>query len=145
MANYLVLSLQMDKIRPTPVKVQDEKELEKMEKKLLRSMEKFGLTRLELFREIAVKCEDFIVFYRENSFGSDLGSWPQVCGELFYEVPIFTPFGACFTTNMTLRYWITFISLYFLNFLYSIKIKHFLLAEQVYTWSCVCVCLSVCL
>ena len=105
MANYLVLSLQMDNIRPTPVKVRDEKELERMEKKLLSTMEKFELTRLELFRNIAVKCEDFIVFYRDNSFGSDMESWPQVCGQLFYKVPIFTPFGTCFTTNITVRYW----------------------------------------
>jgi uncharacterized protein YbcI len=36
--------------------------VDEMEKKLNRSMEKFGLTRLELFTKIAVKCENFIVF-----------------------------------------------------------------------------------
>ena len=56
--------------------------VEEMDQKLNRSMEKFGLTRLELFRNIAVKCENFIVFVREISFGSDLENWPTVCGEI---------------------------------------------------------------
>ena len=102
MANYLVLSLQTDKIRPTPTKVKDEAELERMETKLLMIMDKFNLTRLELFRKIAVTCEDFIVFVRDNSFGSDSETWPKICGELFYNVPIFTPFGTCYTTKKTI-------------------------------------------
>ena len=103
MPNYLVLSLQTNKIIPTPKKVTDEGLLARMEEKLLGVMDKFGLTRLELFRKIVVKCEDFIAFVRENSFGSDPANWPKICGDIFYNIPTFTPFGTCFTTKITVR------------------------------------------
>ena len=77
--------------------------VEEMEKKLIHSMEKFHLTRLELFRKVAVKCENFIVFFRESSFGPDTSKWPKICGDLFYPIPIFSPFGTCFTTVFNLR------------------------------------------
>ena len=104
MANYLVLSLQTDEVTPTPMKMMDGPLVEKMEKRLLDSMMKFGLSRLELFRNIAVKCEKFIVFIRESSFGSDPSKWPAYCGEIFHTVPIFTPFGTCFTSMTSLKY-----------------------------------------
>ena len=104
MANYLVLSLQTDEIIPTPTNLMDKDLVDEMEEKLNRSMEKFGLTRLELFRNIAVKCENFIVFVREISFGSDPKNWPRVCGEIFKILPILTPFGTCFTTMISVRF-----------------------------------------
>ena len=52
MANYLVLSLQTDEIIPTPTNLMDKVLVDEMEQRLNRSMEKFGLTRLELFRNI---------------------------------------------------------------------------------------------
>ena len=104
MANYMVLSLQTDEIIPTPKNLMDKDLVEKLEKKLTDRMEKFGLTRLELYREIAVKCEDFIAFVREKSFGSDPATWPKVCGEVFHTLPILTPFGTCFTSTIDLRF-----------------------------------------
>ena len=98
MANYLLLSLQTDEMVPTPKNMMNESLVEEMENKILNSMEKFGLTRLELFRKVAVKCENFIVFFRESSFGSDTTQWPKICGDLFYPLPMFSPFGTCFTT-----------------------------------------------
>ena len=103
MANYLVLSLQTDEVAPTPMKMMDETLVEKMEKRILDIMMKFGLSRLELFRKIAVKCKNFIVFIRESSFGSDPSKWPASCGEIFNTVPIFTPFGTCFTSMTSLK------------------------------------------
>ena len=103
MANYLVLSLQTDEVAPTPSKMMDGPLVEKMEKRLLDSMMKFGLSRLELLRKIAVKCKNFIVFIRESSFGSDPSKWPTYCGEIFHTVPIFTPFGTCFTSMTSLK------------------------------------------
>ena len=103
MANYLLLYLQTDEIVPTPKNLMNETLVEEMEKKLLNSMETFGLTQLELFRKVAVKCENFIVFFRESSFGSDTTKWPKICGDLFYPIPMFSPFGTCFTTVSNLR------------------------------------------
>jgi hypothetical protein len=104
LAYYLVLSLQTDKIIPTPKNLMDIDLVDEMEQRLNRSMEKFGLTRLELFRNIAVKCENFIVFVREISFGSDQKNWQRVCGEIFQTLPILTPFGTCFTTMIPVRF-----------------------------------------
>ena len=104
MANYMVLSLQTDEIIPTPTNLMDKVLVDEMEQRLNKSMEKFGLTRLELFRNIAVKCENFIVFVREISFGSDPENWPKVCGEIFQTLPILTPFGTCFTSMVSVRF-----------------------------------------
>ena len=104
MANYLVLSLQTDEIIPTPTNLMDKHLVHKMENRLNRSIEKFGLTRLELFRNIAVECENFIVFVREVSFGSDPDKWPTICGEIFQTLPILTPFGTCFTSMGSVRF-----------------------------------------
>ena len=97
----MILSLQTDEIIPRPMK--EEVEMIKMEARLVDAMKKFNLTRLEMFRKVAVKCEEFIHFVREKSFGPDHYSWPLPCGDIFYNVPIFTPFGTCFTTNRTIR------------------------------------------
>ena len=78
MANYLLLSLQTDEVVPTPKNMMNESLVDEMENKLLNSMEIFGLTRLELFRKVAVKCENFIVFFRESSLGSDTTQWPKM-------------------------------------------------------------------
>ena len=101
MANYLILSLQTDKVIPEPEK--EEAEMINMEERLVNAIEKFNLTRLEMFKRIAVKCEEFIHFVREKSFGPDVYSLPLPCRDIFYKVPIFTPFGTCFTTNRTIR------------------------------------------
>ena len=91
MANYLILSLQTDEVIPGPMK--EDTEMINMEERLLNAMEKFNLTRLEMFKRIAVKCEEFIHFVREKSFGPEFYSWPLPCGDIFYNVPIFAPFG----------------------------------------------------
>ena len=101
MANYLILSLQTDQMIPAPKKT--EADMQKMEERILDTMRQFNMTRLEMFQNIAVQCDDFIGFYREQSFGTDYYSWPKICGEIFYDVPIFTPFGTCFTTKMSIR------------------------------------------
>ena len=109
MANYLILSLQTDQVIPR-LDIEETK-MEEMENRLLRSMEKFNLTRLEMYRKIAVKCEEFIGFVREKSFGPNIQSWPLPCGDVFFKVPILTPFGTCFTTKKTIR-WIQKIVYY---------------------------------
>ena len=101
MANYLILSLQTDQLIPPPDK--DESKIKKMEERLLNSMKRFNISRLEMLRSIAVHCEDFIIFLRDKSFGTDIFKWPITCGDIFYTIPIFTPFGTCFTTNKTIR------------------------------------------
>ena len=98
MANYLILSIQTDQLIPQPAK--DESKIKKMEERLLKK--RFNMSRLEMFRSIAVHCEDFIIFLRDKSFGTDTFKWPITCGDIFY-IPIFTPFGTCFTTNKTIR------------------------------------------
>ena len=101
MANYLILSLQTDPIIPAPKKT--ETDMQQMEERILETMRQFTMTRLEIFQNIAVQCEDFIGFFRDKSFGTDYYSWPKICGEIFYNIPIFTPFGTCFTTKMSIR------------------------------------------
>ena len=100
MPNFLILSLQTDHMIPV---IKQEEEMKKMEIKLQETMNRFNLTRFELFQNIAVRCENFIGFVREKSFGPDFSLWPQICGDIFYDIPIFTPFGTCFTTKMTFR------------------------------------------
>ena len=104
MANYLILSLQTDEIIPVPANVQNSSLLDEMEEKLLKSLKKFDLSRLELLRNVAVKCEQFIIFMREQSFGSDQRNWPTVCGDVFDTIPILSPFGTCFTSKIDVKY-----------------------------------------
>ena len=85
MANYLVLSLQTDEIIQTPTNLMDKVLVDEMKQRLN-------------------KCENFIVFVREISFGSDLENWPTVYGEIFQTLPILTPFGTCFTTRISVRF-----------------------------------------
>ena len=99
MANYLIFSLQTDELIPPPAK--NVSNIEKMEERFLNSMKRFNMSRLEMFQSIAVRCEDFIIFLREKSF--DIENWPSTCGDIFYNIPIFTPFGTCFTTKKTIR------------------------------------------
>ena len=101
MANFLILSLQTDQLIPAPKETG--KDMQKMEERIHETLNPFHMTRLEMFQNIAVQSEDFIGFYREKSFGPDYYSWPKICGEIFYNIPIFTPFGTCFTTKMTIR------------------------------------------
>ena len=104
MANYLILSLQTDEIIPVPANVQNSSLLDEMEEKLLKSLKKFGLSRLELLRNVAVKCDQFIIFMREQSFGSVQRNWPTVCGDVFDTIPILSPFGTCFTSKIDVKY-----------------------------------------
>jgi hypothetical protein len=118
MANYLILSLQTDPIIPGCNKT--EKDMQNMEERILGTMKQFNITRLEMFQNIAVQCEDFIGFFREKSFGTDYYSWPKICGEIFYDIPIFTPFGTCFTTKMSIR-------LVLIAYLLMYNLKHIIL------------------
>ena len=102
MANYLILSLQTDRIIPKLETLTNE-DLTALEKRLEAALVDNSLTRLELFRKVAVKCEEFIIFVREKSFGEDPKSWPLKCGDIFYKTPIFTPFGTCFTSKEAIR------------------------------------------
>ena len=47
-----------------------------MDDKIALSMEKYNLTYLELLRNLAVDCDQFILFVRDKSFGADYDSWP---------------------------------------------------------------------
>ena len=100
-ANFLIFSLQTDQIIPSPIK--NESEMAILEKRIQSSMTKFEMSRIELLRNISVDCREFLVFMRIKSFGENIATWPELCGDIFYDIPIFTPFGTCFTTKMELR------------------------------------------
>ena len=70
-----------------------------MDEKINESMKIHNVTYLELLRDVAISCSDFIYFVREKSFGPDWDTWPTICGNIFSNVPILTPFGTCYTTR----------------------------------------------
>ena len=93
-------------------------DFEKVDEKIAQSMAKYNVTYLELLRNLAVDCDQFILFVRDKSFGSQSESWPDRsshlmcgeslkyfipmrprCGTLFSTLPILTPFGTCFTSH----------------------------------------------
>ena len=71
-----------------------------MEKRISNSMEKFGLTYMELLRKVAVTCDEFILFVREKTYSQNMADWPNKCGDVFYDFPILSSFGTCFMTNI---------------------------------------------
>ena len=106
LANYLILSLQVDQIVPKTPNTKNESDFAVMESRLEAAMETHNISYFDLLRDVAIDCNQFILFLREKSFGPNWAEWPSFCGEVFSEVPIFTPFGTCFTTatNFSLKY-----------------------------------------
>ena len=76
-----------------------------MEQRISAAKAKHNITYLELLREVAVRCDEFVIFIREKSYGPDPLGWPRPCGHLLSETPILSPFGTCFTSqpNFTQR------------------------------------------
>ena len=76
-----------------------------MEHRLSEAKLKHNISYLELLREVAVRCEEFVIFVREKRFGPDPTTWPQPCLHLLSPLPILSPFGTCFTSqpNFTQR------------------------------------------
>ena len=70
-----------------------------MEKRISNSMEKFGLTYMELLRKVAVTCDEFILIVREKTYSQNMADWPNKCGDVFYDFPILSSFGTCFMSN----------------------------------------------
>ena len=70
-----------------------------MEERIAKSMEKFGMTYMELLRKVAVTCDEFVLFVREKTYSPDMNEWPRKCGDIFYDFPILSSFGTCFVTN----------------------------------------------
>lgn len=61
-------------------------DFEKVDEKIAQSMAKYNVTYLELLRNLAVDCDQFILFVRDKSFGSQSESWPArsshlMCGK----------------------------------------------------------------
>ena len=48
-----------------------------MEARISQSLAQHNLTFLELLRNIAVDCDQFILFVRDKSFESDMEEWPE--------------------------------------------------------------------
>ena len=70
-----------------------------MERRLSDAQRQHNLTYLELLRNVSIRCEEFVIFVRDKSFGPDPSSWPPPCGHLLSSLPILSPFGTCFTTH----------------------------------------------
>ena len=72
-----------------------------MEERIKSAMEWKNVTYLQLLRDVAISCEDFVLFLRQKSdlYGSNISRWPVPCGDIFSTVPVLTSFGTCFTTN----------------------------------------------
>ena len=70
-----------------------------MDARIEEAMTEFNISYLDLLRDLAVSCDQFILFLREKSYGPNWDYWPKACGDVFSKVPILTPFGTCFTTE----------------------------------------------
>ena len=97
-ANYLILSLQSEQIKPrleviprmsarlsNKIKffLQTQKNVShyaEMDARITQSMAQYNLTYLELLRKLAVDCDQFILFVRDKSFESDMTEWPDKYG-----------------------------------------------------------------
>ena len=62
----------------------------------------------QLYRSVAVRCKDFITFCEEHrrffvspDWGTNetQGNLSLCCGQIFEEVPFFSPAGTCFSTK----------------------------------------------
>jgi len=96
-ANYLILSLQIDQMSPALSKTESDYEM--MENRIDEAMSKHNISYLQLLRNVAVTCDEFILFVREKKYNPDFSTWPKKCGEVFLEQPILTSFGTCFISN----------------------------------------------
>ena len=70
-----------------------------MEARISKSMEKFGMSYLELLRAVAVTCDEFVLFVRQKTYSPNITEWPRKCGDIFYDFPLLGSFGTCFLTN----------------------------------------------
>ena len=72
-----------------------------MEDKIKAAMDWKNVTYLQLLRDVAISCDNFVLFLRQksDSYGSNVTQWPKPCGDIFSPVPVLTSFGTCFTTN----------------------------------------------
>ena len=70
-----------------------------MENRIDEAMSKHNISYLQLLRNVAVTCDEFILFVREKKYNPDFSTWPKKCGEVFLEQPILTSFGTCFISN----------------------------------------------
>ena len=72
-----------------------------MEERIKSAMESKNVSYPELLRDVAISCEEFILFVRQKSddFTGNPESWPKSCGEIFSNFSILTPFGTCFTSH----------------------------------------------
>ena len=70
-----------------------------MEERLSAAQKKHNMTYLSLLREVAVRCEELVIFVREKSYGGDPATWPRPCGQLLSSIPVLSPFGTCFTSH----------------------------------------------
>ena len=72
-----------------------------MEGRIKAVMESKNVSYLQLLRDVAISCDEFILFIRQKSadFTEDPESWPRSCGHIFSNFPILTPFGTCFTSH----------------------------------------------
>ena len=120
LANYLILSLQVDQIVPKTPASKNQTDFDIMDERIETAMSTHNVSYLELLRDLAVDCDQFVLFLREKSFGPNWEEWPSFCGDVFSPIPIFTPFGTCFTTqaNYSLQYGFTFLLSLFIYLLH---------------------------
>ena len=83
------------------MKQKNNTDFQEMERRIKESMIRNKLTYLQLLRNVAIDCDEFILFLRQKSddFGEDRSLWPKTCGDIFSNIPVLTPFGTCFTTS----------------------------------------------
>ena len=79
----------------------NETDFSMMEERITAAMKWKNVTYLQLLRDVAISCEDFVLFLRQKSdlYGADISRWPVPCGDIFSTVPVLTSFGTCFTSN----------------------------------------------
>ena len=72
-----------------------------MEERIKAAMKWRKVTYLQLLRDVAISCEEFVLFVRQKSddYGNNIRQWPERCGTVYSKVPVLTPFGTCFTTS----------------------------------------------
>ena len=73
-----------------------------MEQRISAAKAKHNISYLELLREVAVRCDEFVIFLRQKSYGPDPATWPRPCYHILSPLPILSPFGTCFTSQPNL-------------------------------------------
>ena len=51
-----------------------------MDARISEALARHNLTYLELLRQLAVDCDQFILFVRDKSFESEMDQWPKKYG-----------------------------------------------------------------